>query len=45
MARELRNISASVRARPLARPRAEQTDFQILLTRYALERLFHTSYD
>ena len=35
MARELRNIGASVRAR------VEQTDFQILLTRYALERLLY----
>ena len=41
MARELRNIGASVRARLLARARAEQTDFQILLTRYALERLLY----
>ena len=41
MARELRNIGASARARLLARARAEQTDFQILLTRYALERLLY----
>ena len=41
MARELRNIGASVRARLLARARAEQTDFQILLTRYALERFLY----
>ena len=41
MARELRNIGASVRARLLARARVEQTDFQILLTRYALERLLY----
>ncbi|MCY4238142.1 MAG: nucleotidyl transferase AbiEii/AbiGii toxin family protein [Rhodospirillaceae bacterium] len=41
MPRELRNIGASVRARLLARARAEQTDFQILLTRYALERLLY----
>ena len=41
MARELRNVGASVRARLLARARAEQTDFQILLTRYALERLLY----
>jgi hypothetical protein len=33
-ARDTRNISASVRARPLARSRAESTDFPILLTRY-----------
>ena len=41
MARELRNVGASVRARLLVRARAEQTDFQILLTRYALERLLY----
>ena len=41
MARELRNIGASVRARLLQRARAENTDFQILLTRYALERLLY----
>ena len=41
MARELRNIGASVRARLLARARVENTDFQILLTRYALERLLY----
>jgi hypothetical protein len=39
MPRELRNIGASVRARLLDRARAERSDFQILLTRYALERL------
>jgi len=41
MAREVRNIGASVRARLLARARAERVDFQILLTRYALERLLY----
>lgn len=41
MARELRNVGASVRARLLARARAERIDFQILLTRYALERLLY----
>ena len=41
MARELRNVGASVRDRLLARARAEQADFQILLTRYALERLLY----
>src|SRR5713226_3908793 len=41
MPRELRNISASVRARLLDRARAERSDFQILLTRYALERLLY----
>lgn len=39
MAREVRNIGASVRARLLDRARVERSDFQILLTRYALERL------
>lgn len=41
MAREINNIGASVRARLLARARAEHQDFQILLTRYALERLLY----
>ena len=41
MARESRNIGASVRTRLLDRARAEQSDFQILLTRYALERLLY----
>lgn len=41
MSREVRNIGASVRARLLARARAEKTDYQILLTRYALERLLY----
>ncbi len=41
MARELRNVGASVRTRLLARARAEQADFQLLLTRYALERLLY----
>lgn len=41
MAREVRNIGASVRARLLHRARAERSDFQILLTRYALERLLY----
>lgn len=41
MARELRNVGASVRARLLERARAERSDFQILLTRYALERLLY----
>ena len=39
MAREVRNIGASVRDRLLDRARVERSDFQILLTRYALERL------
>lgn len=41
MARDTRNIGASVRARLLARSRSENTDFQILLTRYVLERLLY----
>ncbi len=41
MARKVRNIGASVRARLLERARAEKTDFQILLIRYALERLLY----
>ena len=41
MAREPRNIGASVRARLLDRSRVERSDFQILLTRYALERLLY----
>jgi hypothetical protein len=41
MARDPRNIGASVRARLLERARAERSDFQILLTRYALERLLY----
>lgn len=36
-----RNVGASVRARLLQRARAERTDFQVLLTRYALERLLY----
>ena len=41
MPREPRNISASVRAQLLDRARAERSNFQILLTRYALERLLY----
>lgn len=41
MAREVRNIGASVRARLLDRARVEKSDFQILLTRYAHERLLY----
>jgi hypothetical protein len=41
MPRELRNIGASVWARLLDRARAERSDFQILLTRYSLERLLY----
>jgi hypothetical protein len=41
MPRELRNVGASVRAPLLDRARAERSDFQILLTRYALEHLLY----
>ena len=41
MARETRNVGASVRARLLERAHAERSDFQILLTRYAIERLLY----
>jgi len=41
MAREPRNIGASVRARLLDSARTAKTDFQILLTRYAPERLLY----
>jgi predicted nucleotidyltransferase component of viral defense system len=41
MARDTRNVGASVRARLLARSRSENKDFQILLTRYVLERLLY----
>jgi hypothetical protein len=41
MPRDPRNIGASVRARLLDRARAERSDFQILLTCYALERLLY----
>jgi len=38
---KLRNIGASVRARLLDRARVHRADFQVLLTRYALERLLY----
>ena len=41
MPHETRNVGASVRARLLTRARTEKTDYQILLTRYALERLLY----
>lgn len=41
MPREPQNVDASVRARLLDRARAEKSDFQILLTRYAIERLLY----
>jgi hypothetical protein len=36
-----RNIGASVRARLLERAHEQKADFQILLTRYTLERLLY----
>lgn len=36
-----RDVDASVRARLLKRARTEQSDFQLLLTRYVLERLLY----
>jgi Nucleotidyl transferase AbiEii toxin, Type IV TA system len=36
-----RNIGASVRARLLEQARAQRADFQVLLTRYVLERLLY----
>jgi predicted nucleotidyltransferase component of viral defense system len=36
-----RNVGASVRARLLERARAQRADFQVLLTRYVLERLLY----
>ena len=45
MAREPRNVGASVRARLLDKARAEKTDFQILLTCYALERLLYGDHE
>jgi len=41
MASELKNVGASIRARLLERARKDGVDFQILLTRYALERLLY----
>ncbi len=41
MPRKPSNIGASVRARLLTRAHAERSDFQVLLTRYALERLLY----
>jgi hypothetical protein len=36
-----RNVAASVRARLLSKARAEKRDFNLLLTRYALERVLY----
>jgi hypothetical protein len=36
-----RNVAASVRARLLNKARAEKLDFNLLLTRYALERVLY----
>jgi predicted nucleotidyltransferase component of viral defense system len=41
MTREPRNIGASVRAKLLDRARVQRSDFQVLLTRYALERFLY----
>lgn len=41
MKRELRDVGASVRARLLEQARKKQSDFQLLLTRYVLERLLY----
>jgi hypothetical protein len=41
MPTDRRNMGASVRARLLDRARAQQSDFQVLLTRYTLERLLY----
>lgn len=41
MASEIKNVGASVRTRLLDRARREGSDFQVLLTRYALERLLY----
>lgn len=36
-----RNVAASVRARLLNKARADKQDFNLLLTRYALERMLY----
>ena len=41
MTRERSNLAHSVRARLLNRARARGEDFQLVLTRYALERLLY----
>lgn len=41
VSRQPRDVGASVCARLLQRARAERTDFQLLLTRYVLERLLY----
>lgn len=41
MKRDLRDVGASVRARLLEQARKEKSDFQLLLTRYVLERLLY----
>ena len=40
-----RNIAASVRARLLNRARETQQDFNLVLTRYAIERLLYQKTD
>lgn len=39
--REKKNISASIRARLLNQARLQNMDFNLMLTRYALERLLY----
>jgi predicted nucleotidyltransferase component of viral defense system len=41
MAREIKNVAASVRARLLELSRSTGRDFQLVLTNYALERLLY----
>jgi predicted nucleotidyltransferase component of viral defense system len=41
MAREIRNVGASVRARLLNLARERNSEFQLILTRYSLERLLY----
>jgi predicted nucleotidyltransferase component of viral defense system len=41
MARELKDVAASVRARLLQQSRSKGRDFQLVLTNYALERLLY----
>lgn len=38
---EKKNLAASIRARLLNRARAEDIEFNLMLTRYALERLLY----
>ena len=38
---EKKNLAASIRARLLIRARAEKSEFNLMLTRYAMERLLY----